>query len=99
MVGGTARWSRLALCPSGAEWAALRAAYGHGSGDYGIAVGTRAGAGMVEDAALNPLFAAVLDAVEEAVLNSLFTATTTTGPEGRTLHAIPLPRLTDLLGR
>lgn len=79
--------------------ARVGAAYGHGSGDYGIAVGTRAGAGTVEDAALNPLFAAVLDAVEEAVLNSLFTATTTTGPEGRTLHAIPLPRLTDLLGR
>ena len=76
--------------------ARVGAAYAHGSGDYGIAVGTRAGA--VEDAALDPLFAAVLDAVEEAVLNSLFTATTTTGPEGRTLHAIPLPRLRALLG-
>jgi D-aminopeptidase len=79
--------------------ARVGAAYGHGSGDYGIAVGTRADAGTVEDAALNPLFEAVLDAVEEAVLNSLFAATTTTGPGGRTLHAIPLARLTDLLGR
>jgi D-aminopeptidase len=79
--------------------ARVGAAYGHGSGDYGLAVGTRTEAGTAEDAALDPLFASVLDAVEEAVLNSLFTATTTSGPEGRTLHAVPLQKLRDLLGR
>jgi D-aminopeptidase len=77
--------------------ARVGAAYGHGSGDYGIAVSVRRGA--APDAELDPLFEAVLDAVEEAVLNSLFAATTTTGPGGRTLHAVPLTRLMALLSR
>ncbi|MGV9773094.1 P1 family peptidase [Streptosporangium sp. NPDC003464] len=75
------------------------ASYSHGSGDYGIAFSVRPGGAPPRDAALSPLFEAALDAVEEAVLNSLFTATTTTGMGGRTLHAIPLPRLLALLRR
>ncbi|MQY14428.1 Beta-peptidyl aminopeptidase BapA [Streptomyces sp. RB5] len=75
------------------------ASYGHGSGDYAVAFGTRRGAVAVPDGELNPLFAAVLDAVEEAVLNSLLAAVTTTGFRGRTLHALPAARLRELLGR
>ncbi|MEU6356093.1 P1 family peptidase [Streptomyces sp. NPDC047072] len=74
--------------------ARVGAAYGHGSGDYGLAFGTRplgtpAGPAVVPDDRLDVLFTAVLDAVEEAVLNSLLTATTTTGPRGDTRHALP----------
>ncbi|MER5425563.1 P1 family peptidase [Streptosporangium roseum] len=75
------------------------ASYSHGSGDYGIAFSVRTDGAPPPDATLSPLFEAALDAVEEAVLNSLFTATTTTGVDGRTLHAIPLPRLMKLLRR
>ncbi|MET9173561.1 P1 family peptidase [Streptomyces misionensis] len=74
------------------------AAYGHGSGDYALAFGTRPAAGAPPaDAALGPLFEAVLDAVEEAVLNSLLAATTTTGFAGHTLPALPADRLLDVL--
>ncbi|MHC3469370.1 P1 family peptidase [Streptomyces sp. 7R007] len=78
------------------------AAYGHGSGDYGLAFGTRpadmpAGPAVLPDDALDPLFLAVLDAVEEAVLNSLLMATTTTGPRGDTRHPLPAAPLLALL--
>ncbi|WBB61183.1 P1 family peptidase [Streptomyces sp. WMMC500] len=74
------------------------ASYGHGSGDYAIAFGVRPGGGPPPDAGLDPLFEGVMDAVEEAVLNSLLAATTTTGPGGRTRHALPADRLLRLLG-
>ncbi|NUR65770.1 MAG: S58 family peptidase [Streptomyces sp.] len=84
--------------------ARVGAGYGHGSGDYGVAFGTRplgeaAGPAVLPDDRLDPLFVAVLDAVEEAVLNSLLTATTTTGPHGRTRHPLPAGPLLGLLGR
>ncbi|WP_328491733.1 P1 family peptidase [Streptomyces sp. NBC_00414] len=80
------------------------AAYGHGSGDYGLAfgtspLGTPAGPAVVPDDRLDPLFVAVLDAVEEAVLNSLLTATTTTGPYGHTRRPLPAAPLLALLNR
>ncbi|MDQ1041111.1 D-aminopeptidase [Streptomyces sp. V3I8] len=80
------------------------AAYGHGSGDYGLAFGTRplgtpAGPAVVADDRLDPLFVAVLDAVEESVLDSLLTATTTTGPYGHTRHPLPAAPLLALLDR
>ncbi|MEV5560366.1 P1 family peptidase [Nonomuraea wenchangensis] len=69
------------------------ASYAQGSGDYAIAFSTAPpGAPAVPDPALDPLFAAVMDAVEEALLNSLFMATTTTGFAGRTAHAVPYDR-------
>ncbi|MFE1510387.1 P1 family peptidase [Streptomyces sp. NPDC058726] len=74
------------------------AAYGHGSGDYAVAFGTRPDTGArADDAALGPLFEAVLDGVEEAVLNSLLAATTTTGLHGRTVPALPADLLLDAL--
>ncbi|MGW3287086.1 P1 family peptidase [Streptomyces sp. NPDC001002] len=83
--------------------ARVGAGYGHGSGDYGLALGTSplgspAGPAVVPDDRLDPLFAAVLDAVEESVLNSLLMATTTTGPDGHTRHPLPAARLLALLG-
>ncbi|WP_448316883.1 P1 family peptidase [Streptomyces sp. CO7] len=65
------------------------ASFSHGSGDYGLAFGTRTPRGPVPDTALDPLFRAVLDAVEEAVLNSLLAARTTLGVRGDLLHPLP----------
>jgi D-aminopeptidase len=82
--------------------------YSHGSGDFAIAFSTAPGARtrMSERApvartilpsdAVSPLFQAALEATEEAVYNSLFRATTMTG-NGRTVDAIPLDRVRDLL--
>jgi D-aminopeptidase len=83
--------------------ARVGAGYGHGSGDYGLALGTRplgtpAGPAVVPDAGLDALFGAVLDAVEEAVLNSLLTATQVTGPRGHTRCPLPAAPLLALLG-
>lgn len=66
------------------------ASYSNASGDYAIAFTTaQPGLLAIPDREINPLFAAVMDAVEEALLNSLFTAVTTTGAGGRTSHAVP----------
>jgi D-aminopeptidase len=46
---------------------------------------------------LNRLFEATIDATEEAVVNALLAATTTTGRNGRVLHAAPHDRLRSLL--
>lgn len=48
---------------------------------------------MLPHDAMDPLFEAVADATEEAIINALCAATTTTGVNGRTAHAIPLDRL------
>lgn len=66
------------------------ASYSNASGDYAIAFGTaQPDQPPIPDIEINPIFAAVMDAVEEALLNSLFTAVTTTGAGGRTIHAVP----------
>ena len=49
--------------------------------------------------ALNPLFLAVVEATEEAIYNSLFRATTVTGFGGRTVEALPLERVREILRR
>ena len=48
---------------------------------------------MVVNSRLSSLFEAVIEATEEAVINSMTMATTMTGRDGRTMHAIPLDRL------
>lgn len=76
----------------------------HGSGDIFVAFSTGNriphypkepvyALKVVDDDHLNPLFEAAEEATEEAILNSLTTATTTTGRDGATAHAIPLDRL------
>lgn len=79
-----------------------------GSGDYAIAfsahpeVRLRHGerqprpAPRLGDDALSPLFLAVIEATEEAVVNSLFAATSVTG-RGRTVDALPVAQVLDLL--
>ena len=82
--------------------------YSHGSGDYAIAFSTSPEARYAYDEtrarprsflpgdAVSPLFEGVLEATEEAVLNSLLRATTVTG-NGRTVDAIPIDRLREIL--
>ncbi|MEU4604651.1 P1 family peptidase [Kribbella sp. NPDC023972] len=59
-----------------------------GSGDYAIAFSTNRTPAFT-DRDLKPVFQATTESVEEALLNSLTTATTTTGFQGRTAHAVP----------
>ena len=65
----------------------------HGSGEIFLAFGTGMrldrdgtpdGTPLVTGRALDPLFAAVVEASEEAVLNSMFTAPTVVGRDGNT---------------
>jgi D-aminopeptidase len=82
--------------------------FSHGSGDYAIAFSTAPGLRtrlgdqapaartILPSDGVSPLFQAALEATEEAVYNSLFRATTVTG-NGRTVEAIPLDRVRDIL--
>jgi D-aminopeptidase len=84
--------------------------FSHGSGDYAIAFSTAPGMRtrmgdrvpsartILPSDGVSPLFQAALEATEEAVYNSLFRATTMTG-NGRTVDAIPLDRVRELLAR
>ncbi len=77
----------------------------HGSGEIFMAAATGVRADRegqllgtpMTGSALNPLFAAVVDASEEAVLNSMLSATTTTGRKERIAHALPGDLVRDLL--
>ena len=79
----------------------------NGSGDYVLAFSTAAEVRRAWDAprltttelaneAMSALFQGVVEATEEAILNSLFMATTVTG-NGRTVEAIPLDRVREVL--
>lgn len=46
---------------------------------------------------ISDLFVATLEATEEAIVNALCMATTMTGRDGRTSHAIPLDRLQEVM--
>ena len=80
--------------------------HGHGSGDFVIAFSTaqcvphspeatvrNVPVLLNEPAALDLLFAAVVESVEEAILNSLCAATTTVGRDGHVRHAFPMKTL------
>jgi D-aminopeptidase len=47
---------------------------------------------------MSPLFEGVIEATEEAIYNSLFMATSVTS-RGRTIDAIPLDRVREILDR
>src|SRR5215212_6388108 len=51
---------------------------------------------MVANERMTPLFEACAEATEEAILNALCMATTTTGIEGRAMHALPLDRVREI---
>ncbi len=52
---------------------------------------------MLVNSRLSALFQAVIEATEEAIINSMTMATTTTGINGRTMFAIPLDELQDVM--
>jgi D-aminopeptidase len=79
----------------------------NGSGDYALAFSTAAsvrrarGGGTrvhetVADDAISPLFQAVIEATEEAIYNSLLKATDVSA-RGRTVEALPVTRVRELL--
>ena len=81
----------------------------NGSGDYALAFSTNATVRRAWDAPrltttelaneeMSAVFQATVEAVEEAIYNSLFQATTVTG-NGRTVEAIPLDRVREILAR
>lgn len=82
---------------------------GNGSGDYALAFSTHPSVRRAVDATrltpqeltnedMNGLFQAVVEATEEAIYNSLFRATTVSG-SGRTVDAIPIDRVREVLQR
>jgi len=83
--------------------------YSNGSGDFAIAFSTEPSLRVTGTSApqarttlptdaVSILFEAVLDATEEAIDNSLLAATTTTG-NGRTVQALPIEPLKQLLAK
>jgi len=85
--------------------------YSNGSGDYAIAFTTATAmrvkygesrlrtSTILPSDAVSPLFEAVLEATEEAVYNSLLQATTVTGNGNRTVEAIPIDKVKEILAK
>jgi D-aminopeptidase len=80
----------------------------NGSGDIflAFATGNRVPRGrplvdvrMLAPDQMTPLFQAAAEATEEAILNALTAAETMTGFKGRTVHALPLDRLRQVMRR
>jgi D-aminopeptidase len=80
----------------------------NGSGDIFLAFSTanRAPLGkpvvdlkMIAPDQITPLFQAAAEATEEAILNAMTVAETTTGRQGRIIHALPLDRLREVMRR
>ena len=82
---------------------------GNGSGDIfiafstanaqAIASDTRAAADFLDNGALDPLFAATVEATEEAIVNALVAAKDMHGQDGHYAIALPHDRLVELLKR
>lgn len=82
----------------------------NGSGDYVIAFSTHPdirrnieeegdtySATELKNAAISPLFLATVEATEEAILNSIFMAQSMKGHEGRSMDAIPVDEVMDII--
>jgi D-aminopeptidase len=69
------------------------------AGDFAAETPATVALEMVPAQRLTPLFDAVVEATEEAILNALCAAETMTGRQGATAHALPVERLSDLMGR
>ncbi|MCL4560682.1 MAG: P1 family peptidase [Chloroflexi bacterium] len=102
-LGRIARRTGLGLARTGST-------AGNTSGDVAIAFstaqlipqypqGNRLPIECLVETEMNPLFQATIEATEEAVVNALLQATTTTGREGRTIYALPVDRLVELMQR
>jgi L-aminopeptidase/D-esterase-like protein len=80
---------------------------GNGSGDIFVAFSTAnpgafqakaaAPLSMLPNAAMNPLFEAVVQSTEEAIINAMVAADTMTGFQGHTILALPHDRLREVL--
>ena len=68
----------------------------HGSGEIFVAFSTSSADGL-EGRALDPLFAATVDATEEAVLNAMWAAPDVQGREGRIVRGLPHDEVLELL--
>jgi D-aminopeptidase len=99
---GCARLARRA----GLGLARMGSCADHGSGEIflGLATGLRTQRGVARartapltGRALDPFFAAVVEATEEAVLNSMLAAPTVTGRDGNTSRGLPASRVRELL--
>jgi D-aminopeptidase len=105
--GRLARRAGLGLARTGST-----ASHGSGEIFMGLATGLRGprtdGRGPVpagiderpaplSGSALNPLFAAVVEATEEAVLNSMLAAPTVTGRDGNTVPGLPAEQVRELV--
>jgi len=84
--------------------------YSNGSGDYAVAFSTAEGMRIsnrtrettrkievLRNAMMSPLFLAAAEAAEEAILNSLFKAQTMEGKDRRSVDALPLDKVKELL--
>jgi D-aminopeptidase len=81
----------------------------NGSGDYVIAFSTdtilripfnapsQLNQNVLSNDAVSPLFMAAIEATEEAIINSLLAAETMKGKAGRTVEALPLDKLKEIL--
>jgi D-aminopeptidase len=81
----------------------------NGSGDYVIAFSTDTSLripfnapsqlkqNVLSNDAVSPLFMAAIEATEEAIINSLLAAETMKGKAGRTVEALPLDKLKEIL--
>jgi D-aminopeptidase len=54
---------------------------------------------MMPSETMSRLFLAAAEATEEAILNAMCMAETMTGFQGRTVHALPLERLKEVMKR
>lgn len=84
--------------------------FSNGSGDFGIAFSTAEGVRIpyrsrsatraieiLENSRMSPLFLAAAEACEEAILNAMFKAHTMKGKNGRTLEALPLDKVKQIM--
>ena len=80
----------------------------NGSGDYVIALSVAPSVlkasntelyqpSLIPNDKMTPVFMATIEATEEAILNSLLAAESMTGHEGRTVEALPIDTLTEIL--
>jgi len=78
----------------------------NGSGDYAVAFSTAnkivssekvRTVQVLGNDTMSPLFQAVIEATEEAIYNSMFKAVTMTGKEKRTVEALPIERVKEVL--
>jgi D-aminopeptidase len=80
---------------------------GNSSGDIFIAFstanpnaardGSLATLKMLPNDAINPIFAATVQATEEAIINAMIAAETMTGINGNTVYALPHDRLKEVM--